>query len=241
MAYDFDPPQFMCVNCGKSISWKRRIKLFCSDLCKDEAKYVRYYRRCQNDGRISRPDIQEALQIRKAHLISGGYPYKERILTKEIRSTIIARDKGLCQICRKPGSEIDHIEGSSNELSNLQLLCHKCHLEKTMAKIKSIDSTDPEYLNKVGKHVELDLRTHYSEPLRECDDPELWNRRSREIVQKRKEEYSSYIKTILDKIQNEGLSLRKMAIYLNDLKIPTYSGYGKWYRKMISYIMREEI
>ena len=87
MAYGFDPPQFMCVNCGKSISWKRRIKLFCSDLCKDEAKYVRYYRRCQNDGRISRPDIQEALQIRKAHLISGGYPYKERILTKEIRST----------------------------------------------------------------------------------------------------------------------------------------------------------
>lgn len=51
-------------------------------------------------------------------------------------------DRGICQICGRPGNEVDHIieltpdniydEMIALNLDNLQTLCHRCHTRKTM-------------------------------------------------------------------------------------------------------------
>lgn len=57
------------------------------------------------------------------------------------RRQVIARDKGICQICGQPVSmeagdaQVDHKipkrNGGTDELSNLQLLHRSCHSKKT--------------------------------------------------------------------------------------------------------------
>jgi len=65
-----------------------------------------------------------------------GYGYK----WQKLRQRIIRRDKGLCQICLKqgrisPGNEVDHVlrkaDGGGDVAENLQVLCQRCHSEKT--------------------------------------------------------------------------------------------------------------
>ena len=66
------PPPFICLNSDQSFEVTGQVKLFCSELCKEEAKFVRYFRRCSHDGRINQADVQEALEIRFAHIMAGG-------------------------------------------------------------------------------------------------------------------------------------------------------------------------
>lgn len=67
------PRAFICLNCDQPIEITKPVKLFCSEACADEAKFVRYYRRCKLDGRLNQTDVQEALAIRFAHIMAGGY------------------------------------------------------------------------------------------------------------------------------------------------------------------------
>ncbi|MDA0780661.1 MAG: HNH endonuclease signature motif containing protein [Proteobacteria bacterium] len=43
----------------------------------------------------------------------------------------------LCVVCGTAGTDVDHIlplsKGGTNELSNLQTLCHSCHSRKTVS------------------------------------------------------------------------------------------------------------
>jgi len=59
---------------------------------------------------------------------------------QRLRKTIVARDKGLCQACRRDdravqGKDVDHIiakaNGGTDDPSNLELLCAPCHRSKT--------------------------------------------------------------------------------------------------------------
>ncbi len=60
---------------------------------------------------------------------------------RKLRVQVINRAHGLCELCAKKdlfviGTEVDHIinvesGGSETSLSNLQLLCNKCHKAKT--------------------------------------------------------------------------------------------------------------
>lgn len=60
---------------------------------------------------------------------------------RKIRREVINRASGLCENCAKAGlfvigNQVDHIinvesGGSETDLSNLQLLCEKCHKLKT--------------------------------------------------------------------------------------------------------------
>ena len=163
---------FPCPNCDKAIT---KAALFCCDLCRDEAAFVRYFRRCIKDGRFEQPDVQEALQIRFAIILGGGYSRRDRQLSDGLRQAVFSRDLGRCQSCGAKGTVFDHIQGSANELQNLQLLCTKCHNEKTKAGFTPIS---PEtHLEAWAKREALNSRILARRPIRLSDDPawdKLW-------------------------------------------------------------------
>ncbi len=168
---------FPCLNCDELIP---RAVLFCSDCCQQEASYVRYSRACIADGRIEREDVQEALRIKLALILGGGYPISLRRVSDDIRSAVIERDQGQCRKCGGPANQIDHICGSENTLDNLQLLCLKCHNEKTTAGFTRITpETHPEEWKKAQS---LRARVRTPKPTRLCDDSDwknLW-----QVIQK---------------------------------------------------------
>jgi 5-methylcytosine-specific restriction endonuclease McrA len=176
------PPPFICLNCDQSFEVTGQVKLFCSELCKEEAKFVRYFRRCSHDGRINQADVQEALEIRFAHIMAGGYPAQERQVPALIRAKVIARDDGVCRQCGAPGTTLDHIEGDANEMANLQLLCNSCHNAKTRKRIVEITPNDKRYLTHSKKVKLLRFRCNAPRPLRLCDDSELWPSRYQGIM-----------------------------------------------------------
>lgn len=53
----------------------------------------------------------------------------------KLRAHILARDDGLCRVCGRPASEVDHIvaksAGGSDDEDNLQAICSACHAKKT--------------------------------------------------------------------------------------------------------------
>lgn len=172
---------FVCVNCEGQIQATKQVRLFCSELCADEAKFVRYFRRCRNDGRIHEPDVQEAIQIRFAHIMGGGYDSAARKISKSVRASVFERDKGRCRICGGVGVDIDHISGDADDLDNLQLLCKSCHNRKTQQQIVEIAPTDPRYRAHVSKAKSLRTRCESILPLRLCDDEELWPKQQAQI------------------------------------------------------------
>jgi len=119
-----------CANCLEPLPEDVEA-LFCSSWCSEVAESVRYQRRVFRDGRIEQPDVREAIGIRNALLLAGGYKALGRTLTVSVRAQVKARDHGRCTRCGKPGVDIDHIDGNSGELDNLQLLCVDCHRAKT--------------------------------------------------------------------------------------------------------------
>src|SRR6266542_5719934 len=100
------PPPFVCFNCDQVMNRSLPVRLFCSEACADEAKFVRYWRRCTRDGRINQPDVLEALQIRLAHIMAGGYSERERHITRSRRAEVFKRDEGRCRECGQPGTDI---------------------------------------------------------------------------------------------------------------------------------------
>jgi 5-methylcytosine-specific restriction endonuclease McrA len=161
----------LCLNCDAALE---KAKLFCSDRCSDEAKLVRYVRRCREDGRDEKPDVREAIHIRVAHILAGGYPERERELSKSTRLQVVTRAGGRCQQCGEPGTQVDHISGSSNDPKNLQLLCRKCHSAKTKSAMVPLSPDDDDFIEYVDKIVLLTGRFDAPKPTRICDDHERW-------------------------------------------------------------------
>src|SRR5438045_4023628 len=85
---------FPCPNCDKLLT---EAKLYCSELCRQEAKFIRYARSCRSDGRDLQPDVRDAIQIRLALILGGGYPEQARQLPDSIRQAVIERDGGRCK------------------------------------------------------------------------------------------------------------------------------------------------
>lgn len=59
---------------------------------------------------------------------------------RKLRQQVMARDGYLCQVCKRQGrlteaQAVDHIinkaSGGTDELTNLQAICHACHKAKT--------------------------------------------------------------------------------------------------------------
>jgi 5-methylcytosine-specific restriction endonuclease McrA len=163
---------FPCPNCD---SPAQDASLFCTELCRDEAKFVRYYRERIADGTLWKPDVREAIQIKRAHILNGGYNAQARQVPDAIRQSVIERDGGKCRSCSDAGSEIDHIKGDRSILENLELLCADCHRQKTMRNFDRISADEhPELW---AKAAALDERAMADEPSRLCDHADwkgLW-------------------------------------------------------------------
>jgi hypothetical protein len=169
-------PLTSCVNCDGPVPGP---VLYCSAVCEEEAGTIRYVRRCWSEGRHLQPDVAEAIRIRVAWLMSGGYTARQRFLAAEVRQAVFERDGRLCQLCHQAeATEIDHIYGDSGELANLQAVCHGCHVQKTVAQLKPLEG--PLTADQELVRARLQARS----PLRDCDDhmawPKSWQRMRRE-------------------------------------------------------------
>jgi 5-methylcytosine-specific restriction endonuclease McrA len=185
-------PDIACINCDGPIAAPKRPYLFCSERCRDTADYVRYHRRVLADGRIRREDVAEAVRIKKAFVLGGGYPAKDRALPGDQRAAIFARDQGPCYKCGGPGNEIDHTfehrDRDLNDSSNLRVICSECHRRKTietaLRPISEIE--DPEVRKRLEAFSEeLDRRVHAKKPLLSCDCEKNWADRWRKIGEER--------------------------------------------------------
>ncbi|WP_444944810.1 HNH endonuclease [Microbulbifer sp. ZKSA006] len=175
-----------CLHCSGEMPPFVKPRLYCSLACEQEAELIRYVRRCTLDGRIEQPDVQEAVKIRLAHIMSGGYDKKSREISCEVRVKVLQRSKGKCEQCGKDGRDIDHIEGSIGDLSNLQLLCKDCHNQKTQLSITPVEP-GTEQFEYVKARTESFWRFVQSEkPVRVCHDHENWKSCWRQYQKERK-------------------------------------------------------
>jgi hypothetical protein len=174
-----------CLNCGSDLTWA---SLYCSEYCKQVAKDIRYARKSINEGKIKEKDIQDAIGIRLLMLSGGGYPVAERTLSPELRTAVFERDNYICRRCGKEATQIDHIAGNSNELSNLQALCEDCNFEKALDGLTFItEETHPEeWARQQQFYDSIALRIATSIPLRICDDSDNWEKLWREILKARR-------------------------------------------------------
>jgi 5-methylcytosine-specific restriction endonuclease McrA len=158
--------EFPCLNCDRAV--ENPGELFCSDLCREMAKVIRYGRAVHADRRIKQPDVAEALRIKVGIVVGGGYPQRERRLGDDQRQQIFERDDGMCRDCGAPATEIDHIgppiDGDINHPDNLQALCNQCHRAKTLSRFRPIESEEERH-----RSLEINARIHAPEPLRICD------------------------------------------------------------------------
>lgn len=180
---------FSCVNCDQVFIVSGAAKLYCSQRCHQDAKLVRYVRACIKDGRISDPLVNQAIGTRFAFAYSekGYYDEKARYVSPERKQQVIKRDGGLCRLCGAVGTEIDHINGDSDDLDNLQLLCHDCHSEKTEASMVPITPGHERYEEILARANELRARIEAQTPLRPCDDEANWNDIYRELLKEQRE------------------------------------------------------
>ena len=178
---------FECLNCGKEIVFPTSPVLYCSIACSQEAELVRYVRRCTLDGRIEKEDVQEAIQIRLAHIMSGGYNKKERHISPDLRERVFELYGWKCNICGAPGIDIDHISGPENEIDNFQLLCRECHNRKTLENVVIVEEGCEKYDQIKKRYSQFWKRVEAGTPLKICDDGENWKSKWRSIVAKRRE------------------------------------------------------
>lgn len=184
----------MCANCLKPIP-ERLEGLFCSETCQETAKDVRYFRRVFRDGRIEDPNVQAAVRTRVAFLAVGGYSRLDRTLRPAIRESVRARDGGACQMCGRAGGEVDHISGSSDALSNLQLLCVDCHRAKTKA---NMTEASPEFQATMKEFFETRVEPEIPKLL--ADDQDAWESSWRALKSARRARFR-------DALENLGMDL----------------------------------
>lgn len=202
-----------CANCSLALP-DEQAGLFCSQACRQEAGLVRYWRRVTRDGRIERADVAEAIHTRVAFVIGGGYHEDERRLSASIRQQVKERDSHLCVTCGCPGEEVDHIDGDSPNLSNLQLLCKECHHAKTAQRFRP---ASPE--ESAAVDVMYLTRVEPDSPIRLCDDEQHWLDVWRGLRNDRRQR-------LLDDLEEEGFNLddfrgdtrEQMVTALNDAR-----------------------
>jgi len=221
---------FPCVNCDGPIPWERRIKVYCTTFCREQVKHIRWMRSTIYRGVWDDPEVAEARKIRIAHLNSGGYMSLGRRIPIESRHAVRDKFQDICAQCGEDAidGEIDHISGSSNSLENLQLLCSKCHREKTLANIRPIPPDDPRIGEIEILHEELHERAFSFQAKKICDNHISWSEKEPKLRKTRKLEYFRFLAPVVKPMIESGMSKNAIKQRLNEIGIPTISGYYEW-------------
>lgn len=175
---------FGCANCSDRIDDLSRAleSTYCSSLCGQEAAWVRSLRRRRAEGRDRDPEVMKTTVIRLALVLRGGYDLPE--VPERVRLAVKDRERGQCRACGKPGTDIDHMDGDSAAMDNLQLLCKECHNRKTMRGFAKITfASKPEPWVHAGL---LRARAGSKLPLQLCDDERQWEDAEPEVRRRRK-------------------------------------------------------
>lgn len=165
-----------CVNCDSSdVTWQS--PLYCSPGCRQAAELVRYVRACRRDGRWERPDVKEAAQIKMALLLGGGYSEERKRVPADVRGEVFRRAGGRCQKCFRvfeidgdAGPTIQHLNGDSNDISNLEGWCRACNNADAKAKFRPVVPGSEQAI--VAR--QLEARWRAPTPIRLCDDDQRW-------------------------------------------------------------------
>jgi hypothetical protein len=88
-----------CLNCEDAAVPNRRA-LYCGERCRQVAELVRYARRTLAEGTYDRPDIAEAIAIRRSQLVVGFYDKRARAVSDDVRQELLVR----CKRCRQATS-----------------------------------------------------------------------------------------------------------------------------------------
>lgn len=189
---------FKCAWCDARV---HRPSPFCSDLCKEKAKHIRYGRKKLEEGTFWNEDIMDALLTKVASVASGGYADKARRVPPANRAKVIDRASGLCERCGQPGSEVHHRFGDSNDSRHLEYLCKSCHdvqhgrgmglptskatEEYILVREEDWQAYCREQLGAIPWGVEFLKLTFRKRPLRRCHDHQVWEEYQRHICMER--------------------------------------------------------
>jgi len=156
----------VCANCGECYGPPHcRRSQYCTTRCHDQADVVRYGRKqLRMYGDHPPVEIQRALRTQMAFALRDGYDESARHIPQHRRDDVLARADHQCECCGAPGTEIDHNDGPSGDLDNLQLLCGPCHRRKTRRRFVPITSPVVE-----AERQALLRRINADEPERACD------------------------------------------------------------------------
>lgn len=164
-----------CLNCCSPVD-KRRA-LFCCERCRQVAELIRYARRKIADGTYQRPDIAEAITIRRGLLLGGGfYDKRGRAVSEEERHTLLTRSKGRCEKCgREFGPDgdarftVQHIAAEDGFI--LEAWCYRCNMDDVLARAEPVNSGEQQLFA-----LDFQQRVYAERPMRPCDDPDEWPR-----------------------------------------------------------------
>ena len=161
-----DAAYYTCVNCDRCFASRGYRTPYCSVACHDQAKAVRYFRRrTAQYGKHLPEDIRDAIAIKLAHAVSGGYDEASRRLHPLQRRQVFDRDQDQCVLCGAPAVQIDHIAGPDNHPENLRAVCDPCHRKQTRLHMSPISpGSEADSLL-----AELRQRALSGKPLRPCD------------------------------------------------------------------------
>lgn len=169
-----------CANCLELLP-ETTSTLFCGQQCQQSAKATRYYRKKRAEGIADRADIRRALRTKMAFVLVGGYDETARRLPGGVRRQVQHRDNDRCVTCGAPGEQVDHIDGNSPALDNLQLLCQPCHETKTGLRMR------PAPPDITGLLIRWEaLRGGATEPLLLADDEVSWGLVWRKLARERR-------------------------------------------------------
>lgn len=95
-----------CPNCDAPCDLARTP--YCCDECREMAAFVRQFRAAIENGTIGSEDRQAALGQKLWHLLGGGYPRRDALVSARVRAQVIQREGGRCQECGAKATTIDH-------------------------------------------------------------------------------------------------------------------------------------
>lgn len=182
-----------CANCLSPLT-EDVIGLWCSTWCTDINQRVRYWRRVTRDGRIADPLIRAQIGMDLTFLLIGGYRALGRRPSSATRMLVVRRDGGRCRKCGKPGTELDHVDGNSDEPVNLQLLCKDCHRHKTSEALASM-APAPDEVRAVIFALQL-ARVEPAEPTLLADDEAQWEHIWKRLTAERKGRFEAALKAV---------------------------------------------